>query len=163
MKYDVSAPNDCKYCYIGVTGAMIGAAVIGGGMSMMSASKASKAAKSAAGAQLESSRLAVELGREGLGFQQEMFDTSRADLAPYRATGGAALGTLNNMFIPGGQGMVQLQGRLNELRAQREVMMGQEQRGAVSPVQQMAAAPRPPRPRPATNVPLGTRGPGERN
>ncbi len=115
--------------------------LIGGGVSLIGGAQASSAAEDAAGAQLESSRLAVELGREGLGFQQEMSDTSRADLAPWRATGAAALGPLANMFIPGGRGVVQLQGRLNELRAQREVMMGQERRGTAlqpPPVQQAA-------------------------
>lgn len=97
------------------------------------------AAESAAETQAASAREAVELGREGLGFQQEMFDTSRADLAPYRATGGAALRTMSDLFIPGGQGVVQLQGQLNDLRAQRAVLAGQEQRGAAMvtpPVQQ---------------------------
>ena len=115
--------------------------IIGGVGSIIGGSMASSAAKDASGAQLESSRLAAELGREGLGFQQEMFDVGRADRAPYAATGGAALHTMSNMFLPGGQGMVQLQGQLNELRAQRATMAGQEQRGAVPPVQQAAAAP----------------------
>ncbi len=90
----------------------------------------SQAAKKAASTQSASSAEAVALGREGLRFQQELFDTSRADLSPYRATGGAALHTMSNMFLPGGQAMVQLQGRLNELRAQRAALAGQEQRGA---------------------------------
>ena len=116
-------------------------AAVGIGASLYSSSRASSAATEASGQQAEAARIAAELGREGLGFQQEMFDTSRADLSPYRATGGAALHTMSNMFLPGGQGMVQMQGQLNELRAQRAAMMGQEQRGAVSPVQQAAAAP----------------------
>ncbi len=114
---------------------MVAAAVAVGGaaVSLYSSSQASGAARDAAGAQLESSRLAVELGREGLGFQQEMFDVGRADRAPYAATGGAALHAMSNMFLPGGQPMVQLQGRLNDLRAQRATMARQEQGGAAQP------------------------------
>ena len=138
MKYDPTLYEPkCMFCEIG---SAIGG-IIGGLGSIIGGSQASGAAEDAAGAQVESARIAAELGREGLGFQQEMFDTSRADLSPYRATGGAALRTMSDMFIPGGQSVVQLQSQLNDLKAQRAVLAGQEQRGAVSPVQQAAADP----------------------
>ncbi len=122
---------------------MAAVAAVGVGASLYGSSQASSAAKKAAGIQAQSSEAAVQLGREGLGFQQEMFDTSRSDLAPWQASGGAALNTMNNMFIPGGQATVQLQGRLNDLRAQRAVLAQTGIRGnqAAPPVQQAAQTP----------------------
>ncbi len=96
--------------------------LLGAGASLIGGSMASSAAKKAAGAQEEAAREAVALGREGLDFQKEVFDISRADLDPYRASGAAALGTLNSLFIPGGQPVVQMQSQLNDLRAQRAVL-----------------------------------------
>lgn len=148
MKYDVNEPNDCKYCSIISTGAaLIGSALIGGATSLIGGSQAAGAAKDAAGAQVEAARLAVELGREGLDFQKETFDISRADLAPYRASGGAALGTLNDLFIPGGQGVVQMHSRLNELRARRAVLARNQNqlRPPAAPAPAPAPAPWPPR------------------
>lgn len=112
------------------------AALIGGGLafggSMLAADAQEDAARRSAATQLE-------LGNRGLDFQErafdigrvfteESYDTARADTAPYRATGTAALGTLNRLFIPGGQNVVALHGKLNELRALRGQMMGQQRR-----------------------------------
>ena len=135
MKYDVNEPNDCKYCSIISAGvAALGSALIGGAASLIGGSQAAGAAKDAAGAQVEAARIAAELGREGLDFQKETFDVSRADLAPYRATGTGALQTMNNLFLPGGHPMVQLQGQLNDLRARRAVLArGGEQSTPVQP------------------------------
>ncbi len=128
MKYDVNDPGGCKFCHIA---SAIGG-IIGGIGSIIGGSMASDAASDASGAQVEAARLAVELGREGLDFQKETFDVSRADLDPYRASGGAALGTLNDLFIPGGQGVVQMHSRLNELRARRAMLA---RTGGQAPVQ----------------------------
>ena len=123
-------PRDQRYCYI--FNAI--ASVIGGFV-------AADAAENAAEVQSASADKAIALGREGLDFQKETFDVSRADLAPYRASGGAALGTLNDLFIPGGQGVVQMQSRLNELRARRAVLARPgTQAQAPTPVQQAAPA-----------------------
>jgi hypothetical protein len=111
--------------------------IIGGALSLFGASQAASAAESAAGTQVEAARVAAELGREAIGFSKEVFNVGRADLAPYRASGGAALRTLNDLFIPGGQSVVQLQGRLNELRAEKARLMSGVN-GTASPVQQAA-------------------------
>ncbi len=136
MRFNPDKPNDCKFCNIA---SAIGP-LIGGAMSLFGGSQAADAAEDAAGVQAQSAREAIALGREGLGFQQEMFDTSRADLAPWRDSGTAALGTMNNMFLPGGQPGVQLQGRLNDLRAQRAVLARTGDQAA-PPVQQAAQTP----------------------
>ncbi len=126
-----------RFCEI----ASIAGAVIGAGASLIGGSKTAKAAESAAGTQVEAARIAAELGREALGFQKETFEVGRADLAPYRATGAGALQTMNNMFLPGGQAMVQMQGRLNELRAQRARLMSRA--GAPQPAPQPVRQPLP--------------------
>ncbi len=133
MKHDPTFYEPkCMFCEIG--------SVISGIAGIASASIQADAAEDAARMQQESAREAVQLGREGLGFQQEMFDVSRADLAPYRASGAAALGTLNSLFIPGGQPVVQMQGQLNDLRAQRAVLARTGNQEA-PPVQQAAQTP----------------------
>lgn len=121
--------------------------LIGLGTSLIGGAMASDAAGEAADAQVEAARIGADVEREAIGFSKGAFDVSRADLAPYRASGGAALGTLNEMFIPGGQSVVRMQGRLGELRARRAVLdstlnVGQPAPAAApAPVQQ--AAPRP--------------------
>ena len=119
MKHDPTLYEPkCMFCEIAsAIGPLIGAAG-----SLIGGSIASGAAEDASDAQVRAAQIAADLGREGLDFQKETFDVSRADLAPYRASGGAALGTLNDLFIPGGQGVVQMQSRLNELRARRAVL-----------------------------------------
>ena len=97
--------------------------IIGGVGSLIGGSQAAGAAEDASGAQVEAARIAADVSREALGFQREVYNVGRADLAPYRATGAGALQTMNNMFLPGGQPMVQMQGRLNELRAERARLM----------------------------------------
>ena len=141
MKYDLNDPGGCKFCYIIGTGAaLIGSALIGGAASLIGGSQAAGAAEDASDAQVRAAQIAADLGREGLAFQKETFDVSRADLDPYRASGAAALGTLNNLFIPGGQGVVQMQSRLNDLRARRAVLgrTGNQAAAPAAPVQQAA-------------------------
>jgi hypothetical protein len=113
MKHDPTLyePMDRRWCYIFSAVASVIGSVIQAG-----------AAEDAAEAQAASADKAIALGREGLAFQQEMFDVNRADTDPYRASGTAALGTINDLFIPGGQNMVQMHSQLNELRARREVL-----------------------------------------
>jgi hypothetical protein len=148
MKYDANEPDQCKFCYVISTGAaLIGSALIGGAASLIGGSQAAGAAEDASDAQVRAAQIAADLGREGLAFQQEMFDTSRADLAPWRASGTAALGVMNDLFIPGGQGVVQMQSRLNELRARRAVLArtggagGAGAAAPTTPVQQAAGGP----------------------
>ncbi len=98
--------------------------LIGIGADIYSAYSGANAAEDAASVQQQSSAEAIALGREGLQFQKDVYNIGRADQSPYRASGSAALGTLNNMFIPGGNSMVQMQGQLNDLRAQRAQLAG---------------------------------------
>ncbi len=95
--------------------------------SMIGGSQAAGAAEDASDAQVQAAQVAAGVSREALGFQREMYNVGRADLAPYRASGAGALQTMNQMFLPGGHGMVQMQGRLNELRAQRARLMSGSQ------------------------------------
>lgn len=129
MKHDPTLyePKERRYCYIFSAIASIASAGI-----------QASAAEDAAESQAESADKAIALGREGLDFQKEMFDVNRADTDPYRASGTAALGTLNNLFIPGGQGVVQMQSRLNELRARRAVLARAGPQPEQAPVQQAA-------------------------
>jgi hypothetical protein len=74
-------------------GAILGAAVIGGGASIFGASKAAKAQKKAA--------------KSGIKSQEKMLETARSDLAPYRETGQSALFSLADMYgleRPGSEG-----------------------------------------------------------
>ena len=64
--------------------AIAGAAVVGAGATLLSGSAAAKAQKHAADASIAE--------------QQREYDISRADLAPYRATGTAALNKLAGMY-----------------------------------------------------------------
>ena len=102
-------------------------ALISAGASLLGGALSSRSSSKAADTQVEAARIAAEVDREALGFTREMYNVGRADLAPYRATGAGALQTLNQMFIPGGHPMVQMQGRLNELRAQRARLMSGSQ------------------------------------
>lgn len=65
-------------------GATIGAAVIGAGASIYTGSKAAGAQKSAANQQIAA--------------QQQQFNQTRADLAPWRSTGGSALEKLSQLY-----------------------------------------------------------------
>lgn len=69
---------------VGVTGAIIGASVIGAGSSIISGNKAAKAAKSAATQANDTERY--------------IYDTTRADYAPFREVGYGALGKLADMY-----------------------------------------------------------------
>ncbi len=97
--------------------------IIGGIGSLIGGSMTSDAAGDASDAQVRAAEIAAGVSREALGFQKEVYNVGRADLAPYRATGAGALQTMNNMFLPGGHPMVQMQGRLNELRAEKARLM----------------------------------------
>ncbi len=103
--------------------------VIGAFGSLIGGSQAASAAEDASDAQVRAAGVAAGVSREALGFQREMYNVGRADLAPYRASGAGALQTMNQMFIPGGHPMVQMQGRLNELRAQRARLMSGQATG----------------------------------
>jgi hypothetical protein len=70
-------------------GATIGAAVIGGGASILAGSKAAHATTKAAD--------------QSIGEQRREYDQSRADLAPWRNTGGSALDTLSRFYGLNGQ------------------------------------------------------------
>ncbi len=100
---------------------------IGAVGSLIGGSQAAGAAEDASDAQVRAAAIAAGVSREALGFQREMYNVGRADFAPYRASGAGALQTMNNMFLPGGHSMVQMQGRLNELRAQRARLMSGSQ------------------------------------
>ena len=103
--------------------------IISGVGSIIGGSQAADAAEDGSDAQVRAAEVAAGVQREALGFQREVYDVGRADLAPYRATGATALRTMNNMFLPGGQPVVQMQGRLNELRAERARLMSAPQLG----------------------------------
>jgi hypothetical protein len=148
MKYDLNEPDGCKFCYVISTGAaLIGSALIGGAASLIGGSQAAGAAEDAADAQVRAAEIAAGVQREGLAFSKEMFDVGRADLAPWRSSGTAALGTLNSLFIPGGQERVTLEGQLNELRARRAVLArtggagGAGAAAPATPAQQTGAGP----------------------
>ena len=64
-------------------------AIIGGGLSLLSASKSSRAAKSAANTQAAATDRATEL-------QREMYNTTSNYFRPYREAGEDALGTYTN-------------------------------------------------------------------
>lgn len=67
---------------------MIGAAAVGAGASIISGNKAANAQKQAAA--------------QGIAEQQRQYNQTRADLAPYRATGGGALDKLSQLYGLGG-------------------------------------------------------------
>lgn len=71
----------------------VGAAIMGGA-SILGGVLGGKGAKKAAKAQ-------VQLGREALALQGKMFEQTRADLAPWREAGGAAIGAGAAMLQPG--------------------------------------------------------------
>jgi hypothetical protein len=130
MKHDPTLYEPkCMFCeVISTAAALLGSAVIGAGASLIGGSQAAGAAEDASDAQVRAAEIAAGVQREGLAFSKEVFDIGRADLAPWRASGTSALGVMNDLFIPGGQGVVQLQGQLNDLRAQRAVLArGSEQ------------------------------------
>lgn len=73
---------------VGVTGALIGSAVIGAGSSIIAGNKASKAQRRAADQQIAE--------------QRRQYDQTRADFAPYRETGYRALDSLAGLYGVGG-------------------------------------------------------------
>lgn len=68
---------------------LAGAAIVGAGASIISGNKAANAQTQAANTQVAE--------------QRRQYDTSRADLAPWRDVGGSALGKLAGMYGAGGQ------------------------------------------------------------
>ncbi len=133
--------------------AVIGGAVVSGGFSLLAGRSQAKSAEKAgdlqAQATRESAALQFQATREATGEIRRQYDVSRADLSPYRATGGAALHTLSNMFIPGGQNVVQMRTRLNELQARRAMLAGGQvasgpsapARARIHPSQRLASTP----------------------
>ncbi|KKK74366.1 hypothetical protein LCGC14_2884490 [marine sediment metagenome] len=115
-------PVNCEPRFLQSRACHIWGALIAAGASIIGGMMASDSAEDAADAQVEAARIAADVGRESIDFSKKTFDVSRADLEPYRSSGAAALGTLNSMFIPGGQEVVRMQGRLGELRARRAVL-----------------------------------------
>lgn len=75
--------------------ASIAAAAVG---SAISGAFASKASDKAAGVARDAAALQAEAMREGIALQREMFETTRGDLAPYRAIGVPALNRLASSF-----------------------------------------------------------------
>ena len=118
MKHDPTLYEPkSMFCDLG----SIAGAVIGAGASLIGGPIAADAAEDASDAQVRAAEIAAGVQREGLAFSKEIFDVGRADTAPYRATGTSALGVMNNLFLPGGQTLVGLNERLNDLRSRREV------------------------------------------
>lgn len=76
---------------VGVTGAIIGSAVIGAGASIVSGKKAAKAQKKAAQTAAQTADRADETNRY-------IFDTTRADYAPARIVGQGALYKLADLY-----------------------------------------------------------------
>lgn len=93
------------------TGAIIGSAVVGAGSSIVAGNKAANAQKQAA--------------QQSSDVQRYMFDQSRADQAPYREVGTAALGKLAEMYGVGTGGGVDWGGYFKSLDdpAQRDYLM----------------------------------------
>ena len=75
---------------MGVGAAIIGSSLIGGGLSYLSSRDQSKAAKKASRTQAQASVYATDV-------QREMYEQSRADLAPWRSAGGRSLADLERM------------------------------------------------------------------
>lgn len=76
---------------VGVTGALIGGALIGGATSIIGGSKAAKAQKQAAQTAAAAQDRASEV-------QKYIFDVTRGDYAPYREVGASALYKLADMY-----------------------------------------------------------------
>jgi hypothetical protein len=75
--------------------AVIGAAVIGGGASIIAGNKSAKA-------QTKAADQSTALQQQQMAEAQRQYDTSRADLAPYREAGYTALGQLASGTAAGG-------------------------------------------------------------
>lgn len=75
---------------MGIETAILGGAVIGGGLSFLGAKEQSKGAKEAAKVQASSADQALAL-------QQYMYETSRSDLAPWLAAGERSLADLERL------------------------------------------------------------------
>ena len=147
MKHDPTLYEPpCRFCEI----SSIAGAIIGGGASIIGGLLGSDAAEEASDAQVRAAEIAAGVQREGLAFSKEVFDVGRADTAPYRATGTGALGVMNNLFLPGGQTMVDMQERLNELRARQAVLA---RTGAQATTPEQAGAAAAPGPNPALASP----------
>lgn len=90
----------------GTIGSMLGGAGIVAGTSLASALLGSKAAKDAASIQADATREAIAESRRAadasLGEIQRQYDTSRADLEPWRTAGGNAVRELSTLTAPGG-------------------------------------------------------------
>lgn len=73
---------------------MVAPALIAGGMSLLGGIFGGKGAKEAANAQVASAR-------EAMAMMDRQYQQSRADMAPWREAGGAAIGQLSDMLKPG--------------------------------------------------------------
>lgn len=82
---------------IGMGAALLGSAIIGGGMSAIGASKNSKAIGKATDAQ-------VQANRDSLQVQREIYDQNKSALSPFMSRGNAAGDTINALLGIGGGG-----------------------------------------------------------
>jgi hypothetical protein len=93
---------------MGIETAILGAAVLGGGASLLGSSNAANAQKEAAAQSAAAQREAAD---KSIAAQREMFDIGRADLAPYREGGTTAQNQLMTLLGIGGDQNAQGYGR----------------------------------------------------
>ena len=84
---------------MGIETAILGAGILGAGSSLFGASKAASAQESAAA---QSAAAQQAMADKSIAAQREMFDISRADLAPYREGGTTAQNQLLSLLGIGG-------------------------------------------------------------
>lgn len=82
-----------------VGGATAGASIAG---AKMASNAAKNAAKTQTAAADRSAQLQYDLGNKSLDMQRQMYEQGRADMAPWRNTGQAALGQLSSRMGLGG-------------------------------------------------------------
>ena len=88
---------------LGSAAGPIAGSVISGLMSSSAASQQANAANRAADLNASATDRAIALQQQQLAQQQNIYDTNRADLAPWRAAGTNALAQINPGLQPGGQ------------------------------------------------------------
>ena len=93
---------------MGIETAILGAAVLGGGASLLGSSNAANAQQEAAAQSAAAQREAAD---KSIAAQREMFDIGRADLAPYREGGTTAQNQLMQLLGIGGDQNAQGYGR----------------------------------------------------
>jgi hypothetical protein len=115
-----------KIAGIGLAGAGLvtgNPALVGIGASVLSGGMAADASKDAAQTQSESADRAMAENRrvydQSAGIQKQVYDTTRADLAPYMAVGGGAMGNAGSMvgLSPGAGGGTSIASMANGVTA----------------------------------------------